>query len=63
VSFVLVVATLGATLDKVGINVLPLILTALFGVCAASAWLLPADAGHVHHGEHVPLAASFVGPR
>jgi MFS transporter, PPP family, 3-phenylpropionic acid transporter len=55
VSFVLVVATLGATLDKVGIGVLPLMLTALFGVCAASAWLLPADAGHVHHGEHVPL--------
>jgi PPP family 3-phenylpropionic acid transporter len=55
VSFVLVVAALGATLDTVGIGVLPAMLTALFGVCAASAWLLPAEPGHVHHGEHVPL--------
>jgi PPP family 3-phenylpropionic acid transporter len=55
VSFVLSVVALGQLLDRTGILWLPVMLVALFSLCAAAAWALPVDQVPPHHEEHLSL--------
>jgi PPP family 3-phenylpropionic acid transporter len=55
VSFVVVVALLGALFDWTGIGLLPWTLVLLFAAMAAASWLLPVDGEVPHPAEHVPL--------
>jgi MFS transporter, PPP family, 3-phenylpropionic acid transporter len=55
ISFVLSVVAIGQLLDHTGILWLPVMLVALFSLCAAAAWALPVDQVPPHHEEHIPL--------
>jgi PPP family 3-phenylpropionic acid transporter len=55
ISFVISVVLLGQILDRTGILWLPVMLVALFALCALAAWALPVDQVPPHHEDHAPL--------
>jgi len=55
ISFVISVVLLGQILDRTGILWLPVMLVALFTLCALAAWALPVDQVPPHHEDHARL--------